>query len=97
IDAARSQDSINLNNYQSNDFGYNTKSSNKIQNSNIIGISSDSNSLVQYFVETNFSSNEINLEKNQNKDTQWQYCGKTLPNPLPLKVSEYLNDIATKK
>ncbi|CAG8671376.1 12746_t:CDS:2, partial [Gigaspora rosea] len=43
---------------------YNMESSNEIQNSNIIGISSqfqDSNSLVQCFVETNFSSNEINL------------------------------------
>ncbi|CAG8456796.1 5678_t:CDS:2 [Gigaspora rosea] len=28
---------------------------------------------------------------------QCQYCGETLPNPLPLRVSEYLNDIATKK
>ncbi|CAG8679532.1 30193_t:CDS:2, partial [Gigaspora margarita] len=97
INAARSQDSNNLDNYQSNDFGYNMESSNEIQNSNIIGISSDSNSLVQCFVKTNFSSNEINLEKNQNKDMQCQYCGETLPNPLPLKVSEYLNDIATKK
>ncbi|RIB30355.1 hypothetical protein C2G38_2152825 [Gigaspora rosea] len=51
----------------------------------------DSNTLVQCFVETNFSSNEINL------DMQYQYCCETLPNPLPLKVSEYLNDIAIKK
>ncbi|CAG8552913.1 24220_t:CDS:2, partial [Gigaspora margarita] len=39
----------------------------------------------------------IYLKKNQNKDMQCQYCGETLPNPLSLKVSEYLNDIATKK
>ncbi|CAG8847805.1 32105_t:CDS:2, partial [Gigaspora margarita] len=74
INTARSQDSINLDNYQSNDFGYNTESSNKIQNSNIIGISSDSNSLVQCFVETNFSSNEINLESAQTAVEQYEFC-----------------------
>ncbi|CAG8672929.1 13039_t:CDS:2, partial [Gigaspora rosea] len=28
---------------------------------------------------------------------QCLYCGEALPSPLPLKVSKYLNDIATKK
>ncbi|CAG8833507.1 32691_t:CDS:2, partial [Gigaspora margarita] len=35
--------------------------------------------------------------RDQNEDTQCLYCGEALPSPLPLKVSKYLNDIATKK
>ena len=36
------------------------------------------------------------LEKDQDK-FECSYCGETLPIPLPLKVSEYLNDISTGK
>ncbi|CAG8759093.1 8412_t:CDS:2, partial [Racocetra fulgida] len=67
---------------------------NELQNSNIMTILShqDSNSLVEHFIEANFSSDELSLGT-----YTMLYCGETLPNPLPLKVSEYLDDIATNK
>ncbi|CAG8846773.1 12599_t:CDS:1, partial [Racocetra persica] len=58
---SRSQDSINMSNYQSSDIAYNTKPSDKTQNSAISLQFQESNSLVQCFVETNFSFDELNL------------------------------------
>ncbi|PKB98357.1 hypothetical protein RhiirA5_431498 [Rhizophagus irregularis] len=34
-------------------------------------------------------------ENDQDKNIECPYCGETLPNLLPSKVSEYLNDIST--
>jgi hypothetical protein len=39
----------------------------------------------------------IIIEGSQEKDEQCLYCGETFPNPLPLKVLEYLNDIVSGK
>ena len=39
---------------------------------------------------------KLHLENYQNKNN-CSYCEKTLTNPLPLKVSEYLNDISIGK
>ncbi|CAG8776353.1 7700_t:CDS:10, partial [Gigaspora margarita] len=99
-DRLRLQDSINLDNYQSNHITYNTEPLDEIQDSNTIITSSqfqDPDFLVHHLIETNFLSDKLNLERDQNEDTQCLYCDEALPSPLPLKVSKYLNDIATKK
>ncbi|CAG8723336.1 15183_t:CDS:10 [Gigaspora margarita] len=56
-----------------------------------------SSSSSKYFIEPGFLSDESSLEKSQDDDKHCQYFGETLPNPLPLKVLEYLSDIAAKK
>ncbi|CAG8756020.1 1594_t:CDS:2 [Dentiscutata erythropus] len=74
-----------------------TKPLNEIQDSNTITTSSqfqDPDFLDHHFIETNIFFDELNLER---EDTQCLYCSEALPSPLLLKVSKYLNDIATKK
>ncbi|CAG8846789.1 15154_t:CDS:1, partial [Racocetra persica] len=58
---SRSEDSINMSNYQSSDIAYNTEPSDKPQNSAISLQFQESNSLVRRFVETNFSFDKLNL------------------------------------
>ncbi|CAB4405291.1 unnamed protein product [Rhizophagus irregularis] len=52
---------------------------------------------VPHFDEPDFLSNKLNLENDQDKNIECPYCGETLPNLLPPKVSEYLNDISMGK
>ncbi|CAB5378286.1 unnamed protein product [Rhizophagus irregularis] len=50
-----------------------------------------------HFNESDFLSNKLNLKNDQDKNIKYFYCGETLPNLLPSKVSEYLNDILMEK
>ncbi|CAB4489748.1 unnamed protein product [Rhizophagus irregularis] len=52
---------------------------------------------VSHFNESDFLSNKLNLKNDQDKNIKCSYCGETLPNLLPSKVSEYLNDILMEK
>ncbi|UZO20007.1 uncharacterized protein OCT59_011269 [Rhizophagus irregularis] len=52
---------------------------------------------VSHFNKSDFLSNKLNLKNDQDKNIKCSYCGETLPNLLPSKVSEYLNDILMEK
>ncbi|CAG8691339.1 3909_t:CDS:2, partial [Funneliformis mosseae] len=84
---------IDLDNYESTYIAQNIviQPLNEIQN-----LSSSPITQSPQFIESNVFSNESNLEIYQNNNN-CPYCNETLSNPLPLKVSEYLNNISIGK